>query len=208
MRLSIHLPRDLREWPTMIYHVVYSAVLDLRYGGLLMGGLTSRYADQGANEVNNSDYGVLANVFRGRISDDDVLVDLGCGKGRVINAWLHLGYQNPMVGVELDPEVAARTRKRLARFDNVTIITGDAIEYIPTDGTVFFLYNPFDRPVWVRLKSRLEALFPKGSGVTLLYLKAEHADVFADDPKWNVEMMDVSTSKWNPSPPLAVITRA
>jgi len=208
MRLSVHWPQDLREWPTMIYHVIYGAVVDLRYGGLLMGGVKSRYADLGAVETTNSDYKVLANIFKGRVTADDVLVDVGCGKGRVINAWLHMGYRNPIYGLELDPDIAAHTEKRLARFDNVTILTGDAIENLPAHGTVFYLYNPFDRPIVEAFCQRLRTLCESAGGITVLYFKPVHLDVFADDPAWRVETMDVSTSKWNPAPPLAVITLA
>ncbi len=76
-----------------------------------------------------------------------MLVDIGCGKGRVINFWLHQGLTNRLIGLELDPDVATAAQQRLAPYRNVQIIVGDAIENLPTDGTLFYLYNPFERPI-------------------------------------------------------------
>lgn len=64
---------------------IRNAALDVRHGTLLCGWADeSPFADQGANPAGNSDYEVLYQVFAGRIEADDVLVDVGCGRGRVI----------------------------------------------------------------------------------------------------------------------------
>lgn len=64
----------------------------------------------GANGVYHTDYSVINTIFSlVPIGEQDVLVDVGCGKGRVINYWLSQGYTNKMVGLELDPQVAAQT---------------------------------------------------------------------------------------------------
>lgn len=151
MRFAVHVPRDVRAWPTWgvrIVRIVRNALIDLRYGGLLAGELKSRFSDRHAVETANSDYVGMSYMFEGRIKDSDVLVDVGCGKGRVINSWLHSGYRNKMIGLELDDEVAERTRRRLRKFDNVTIVTGDAVENIPPSGTLFYMYHPFGEPSW------------------------------------------------------------
>jgi len=94
--------------------VARNMAMDLRYGALLSGTIKSRRS--GASNVANSQYSVLPPIFDGRIGRDDVLVDVGCGKGRVINWWLSRGLRNRIVGIELEPEVASATAKRLARY--------------------------------------------------------------------------------------------
>jgi precorrin-6B methylase 2 len=74
-------------------------------------------------------------IFVGRIEPNDVLVDVGCGKGRVTNWWLSQGLRNRMVGIELDPDVASATEKRLRRFSNVTILNEDATAWMPDDAS-------------------------------------------------------------------------
>ena len=118
---------------------------DLRYGGALRGDIRSRYRRAGAYNVVNSPYSVLPHVFRGRIGPQDVLVDVGCGKGRVINWWLDQGLRNRMVGLEIDPAVASATARRLSAFGNVMIIHDDATTGVPDDATLLYMYNPFDR---------------------------------------------------------------
>jgi tRNA A58 N-methylase Trm61 len=129
-------------------------------------------------------------IFKGRISKTDVLVDVGCGKGRVINWWLSRGFRGRMFGIELDPGVAEATRQRLSKYKNVTIITADVCESIPEDATVFYLFNPFKPDVMERFKNRLFEVFAK-RGVTVLYYNPWYVDVFKKDPNWTVEEVDL-----------------
>jgi trans-aconitate methyltransferase len=87
---------------------------------------------------------VLRDIFAEvPISDEDVLVDVGCGEGRVINFWLSRGLKNPIIGLEFVASVAQRAKARYRKYPNVSIIEGDAIANTPANGTIFFLYNPF-----------------------------------------------------------------
>ena len=171
----------------IIYWSWQTLYLDLRYGGMLKGVIPIRHAQSGAYDTVNSPYSILPHLFAGRIHEADVLVDVGCGRGRVINWWLSRGYRNQIIGIELDAAVAAATRQRLQRFANVTILSGDAIELLPVAGTVFYFYNPFNAAVMRRFKDRLFELFSKNRNVTLFYWNPEHLDVFETDPRWQIE---------------------
>ena len=97
------------------------------------------------------------------VEESDVLVDVGCGKGRVIISGLGRGFTNRIVGLELDEDVAAATRKRLTSYPNVTVLTGDAVENLPEDGTLFYLFNSFEQPIVTRFKARWSSC-SRGSG--------------------------------------------
>lgn len=167
-------------------------VWDLWYGGPC-GGVVSPRASLGASETSGVDYEQLAYLFdpkRVPIQPTDVLVDVGCGKARVINFWLLSGFRNPMMGIEIKQSVALRARNRLRRFPNVTIVVGDAVTNLPSDATVFYLYNPFQRPVMQRFKQQLEEQFGSRGNVTIVYCLCLDLDLFDGDPRWAIEMID------------------
>lgn len=165
---------------------IWNVVYDLRFGALLRGDLATRYADLGAYDTTNTPYLALSLLFSGeKITADDVLVDVGCGKGRVINWWLNKGISNAIIGLELDPDVAARTRDRLQRYPNVTIISGDAVENLPAAGTLFLVANPFDRKVVERFKERVLEL-QRPDRTRIFYYNSESVDIFESDPRFIV----------------------
>jgi SAM-dependent methyltransferase len=85
----------------------------------------------------------------GEVGPEDVFLDLGSGKGRVVL----LAARHPfarVIGVEISEELTAISRRNLAqgrhrrRCRNVELVTADALDYpIPDDVTVVYLYNAF-----------------------------------------------------------------
>ena len=116
-----------------------------------------------------------------------MIVDVGCGKGRSLNWLLDRFPGNRIVGIELDPELCAATAKRLRRRANVTVVCGDATELIPPDGTVFYLFNPFDEPVMSRFAA---ALLERGRPATIVYYNAKFLEPFAATPRFSVRELD------------------
>lgn len=164
---------------------------DLRYGAFLGGVIPTRYAHAGAVNVANSDYGVLPHLFDGLIEDDDVLVDVGCGKGRVLNWWLRFYPRNRIVGIELDGEVAGKTRHRLRMHSQVVIYSGNVLDNFPEEGTIFYLFNPFDRTLMRQFLARFFASRSqeRRKPRKILYYNCVHADLFADDDRLRTRML-------------------
>jgi hypothetical protein len=87
---------------------------------------------------------------RHEVSPNDVLVDVGAGKGRVLLFAVHHYAFLGVVGVELLPELAAvaRANVRARPTDEqarMTIVEADAASWtVPDDATVFHLFNPFE----------------------------------------------------------------
>jgi SAM-dependent methyltransferase len=165
----------------------WNIAYDLRFGEILRGDIPTRFSELGAERSSNISYYALSLIFKGEsIAPEDVLVDVGCGKGRLINWWLSRRLRNQIVGLEIDPEIAAHTRHRLRKYRNVTIVTGDGIENLPADGTLFFLFNPFQESVVNRFKERILQL-PRRNQIRIYYYNCAHADVFENDPRFSVE---------------------
>ena len=112
MKLS-RLPRILKN-----------LVIDFYFGGSLRGQETTKFAHLGAHNIGAADYDDLDRIFpKGTIQPNETLVDLGSGKGRVLNWWaMKHGQHNKIVGVEIDPHWAERSRARLVRYPAVQVI--------------------------------------------------------------------------------------
>jgi hypothetical protein len=164
--------------------LVRNVYLDLRYTGEFLGGTQqTRFAEQGATDVANSGYLETLAIFRGIVEQDDVLVDVGCGKGRALVSWLHLGLKNQLVGVELDEIVADATRRRFRRYPQVEIVTGSIVENLPRHGTLYFLFNPFSSSVMRDFKNRLESV-GNDESVRVIFHGCQGVSVFRGDDRW------------------------
>jgi SAM-dependent methyltransferase len=191
--------RTRRDWARLLWfqHVVKGRLginhvrnwaMDMRYGGFAGGTVPSSRDDEGMLGFTAVDYEQLGKVFNARngleLRPDDVLVDVGCGKGRVINWWLGRGLENRIYGLELEERLAAQARRRLARWPNVTIVTGDALENLPADATLIWMFNPFWAPVVERFKERLVDVYGLDSRVRIVYFMPMFERIFADDPRF------------------------
>lgn len=93
---------------------------------------------------------VLRRVFRMiEVGPDDVFLDLGAGKGRVVVQAAHLPFRR-VIGVEISETLSAQARRNVDRrrrrlaCPSVEIVTADASAYsIPDDVTVVYMFNPF-----------------------------------------------------------------
>jgi SAM-dependent methyltransferase len=174
--------------------IVRNAVRDLRYGGLLGGTVRTRYAHLGAHDIGNADYDDLAILFSELdVTPEDVLVDVGCGKGRSTNWFLSRFPRNTIYAIELDPDIFAATAKRLHKHANVKLLCGDATELLPTDGTIFYLFNPFDEAVMGRFIEALLTLKPAAEGAkptTVIYYNYKFLDLFRDNPRFTVRLVE------------------
>jgi SAM-dependent methyltransferase len=181
----------LKRTYIILKHYIHHAVLDLRYGGkILRGSKKSPFSHLGAYPTANSDYLALSKLFQKvKIKDTDVIVDIGCGKGRVFNYLLSLKIRNKMIGVELDQQIAEETKNRLKKYKNIKIIHGDILENIPYDATIFYMFNPFDENIMYNFKKQIEEIF-KGRKITIIYYNPKHISLFYNDLQWHVEIFD------------------
>ena len=142
---------------------VRNVALDIRYCGRPLRDLrsTSGISDS-AFAPHSADYQTLRQILRKfPINQDDVFTDVGCGHGRVL---IEAARQSPgaqVVGVEIDPRVAATAHAVSRRYPNITVIDGAAPEAMPAETTYAFMFNPFPGSVVLDVLAKL-ARQPRG----------------------------------------------
>jgi SAM-dependent methyltransferase len=124
--------------------------------------------------------------------DRYTFLDVGAGKGRaMLIAALHPFRE--VVGIEMNPTMAAIARANIAIFENdpntpalapLSLIEADALEApLPSTPTLAFMFHPFEAPVVRHFIARVEQHYADRPGsFDLLYVNAEHANVLDRNP--------------------------
>ena len=82
-------------------------------------------------------------------------------------------------------------KKRLSKYQNVEIITANATEFIPKEGIIFYLFNPFDRNLIAKFCNTFKMNFHNKKYVQIIYYNCTAIDVFEKDSFWNVNYIDL-----------------
>lgn len=119
---------------------------------------------------------------------DDVFLDLGCGKGRVI---CRVGKEpiKKSVGVEFRDDLVEIANDNAAqlkgRQTQVEVVCGDACDYDFTDVTVVFMYEPFGWKTLRRVLANIEeSLRSNPRSVRVLFSRTERFGVVLDMCDW------------------------
>lgn len=120
---------------------------------------------------------------RGGVSDDDVFLDLGSGKGRVVLLAARYPFKR-VIGVELAPHLTAVARRNVDRFRpalrcrEVELVTADIVRYrVPDDVSVVYMFNPFHGPVFdAAIGALIASVDRRPRAVRLIYRRPENHD--------------------------------
>jgi SAM-dependent methyltransferase len=119
---------------------------------------------------------------------DDVFVDFGCGKGRVV-CFAALQGIKKVIGVELRKELAefvqwyVRTRTLPVP---VEIYNGDAATFMSDEATIFYLFNPFGQKTVREVVNNIsESLAVHPRGIRIVYNNCVYARCL-DNTGWLV----------------------
>ena len=119
------------------------------------------------------------------IKDDSVLVDLGCGKGRVLLVASEFGL-NKVKGVEFATELCKIANINARIFKTKTgvktefeIIESDASKYeINSKDDIFFLFNPFDDSILIEVLQNIDnSLIRNPRRIIIIYLNPQHKKI-------------------------------
>ena len=105
-------------------------------------------------------------VALARVTDTDVVYDLGCGDGRILE---YASAAKKLVGIEYNAQTFKLAQKRLLGRKNVQLINGDLFEHDYADADVVFLYLYPGPGMLGKLASRLKSLRPGARVVSYLH---------------------------------------
>lgn len=185
-------PIPLSRTPFQAAENIY---LDLRYGRKLLDGeKLSPFYEQGCFHTQSVEYEELKNVFSyWPLKDSDAVMDIGCGRGRIFNYLLSRKFKGHLYGAEIDPEIAAFTEKRLKPYSNVTIFTGNALDYMREDVTIYFLFNPFNEKHMEQFVKKIQKIH---DSVRIIYYYPQFLSLILAQPGFRgTEVTYYSTSR-------------
>jgi hypothetical protein len=115
-----------------------------------------------------------------RMTPEDVFVDIGAGKGRVICFMAGLKLKK-VVGVELDPVLRDAARKNIERLkvrnSPIELAAVDAADYDVSEGTVFFFFYPFKHTTFNRVLQNIKkSLGTHPRSVRLVYRSCSYRE--------------------------------
>lgn len=118
--------------------------------------------------------------------EDYTLIDIGCGKGRVLMLASEFGLR-AVAGVELDAALVAVAERNLARWkatphacSSVSVTHADALAFeLPPTPVLLYLFNPFDAHLVQLFLDRLEAFSAtRAAPIDVIYGHPAHAALF------------------------------
>jgi SAM-dependent methyltransferase len=170
-----------------LYHDIYGAIKYRiqTFSPILLAHLTITGTDISKSSpyeaVNYYLLEKLLTAFR-RLSASTSIVDLGCGKGRVMVVAAYFGF-NHITGIdfakELCEEAAGNMKKTQQLIPGIqwNVIHANVLDYaITPEDAVFFMFNPFIEETLDSFLNRLEAScksFPRKT--YFLYASPQHA---------------------------------
>ena len=123
--------------------------------------------------------------LRGREFSDSVLVDLGCGKGRVLLVGSEFGFRK-VIGVEFSPDLCRLAEENISTYysrrrkpTEIQIVNADVTNFeIPPDANVLFLFAAFDGLVLEQVTQNIvvsREKFPHE--IWVIYVKASCGEI-------------------------------
>jgi len=198
-RLATRGPLDTALYSySVARNAALSAYVDLRYAKKLARTRITNDSNKEHHAIQHSAWHFLDSIFQQvTILPDDVLVDVGCGDGRVIAYWLSLGLRNKMVGIEIDRAAALDTQRRFKDRANVTIINDSAEKCADQcGGALFYLFNPFSGETLTSFEQVVRTINPR-----IVFYCYNDLSAFSD---WKIEKYNQDQDQqWR----FAVLTR-
>jgi hypothetical protein len=128
------------------------------------------------------------------VGPDDVFIDFGSGKGRVVYQAAQFPFKR-VIGVEIAEELNCiarynidHNRDRLVCGD-VELVTEDAVSYqVPDDVTVAYFYHPFEGRIFARVIDNLVASLDRNPRqLRIIYVYPKGANYLLENDRFELE---------------------
>jgi len=162
--------------------VVGDLRLNIRTQGALNVG-SARGRNQDAVGYDTITHAAIKKAIRlVRPRRDDVVYDLGCGKGRAVCHFARCRTRK-VVGIELCEELCqvarANVRRMRKRRSPVEIRHVDAALADISDGTIYYMFHPFGQSTLLDVLENIKKTHDLANEkVTIIYTNAQHAEAF------------------------------
>lgn len=132
------------------------------------------------SEEDDSNYGydptpyiVLEEMLKtGLLDEDDVLVDYGCGKGR-LGFFLHNQTGCRVIGLDHSKRMIKKANKNLENYgscDEIQFIHTKAEEYLPDENANrFYFFNPFSSKVFSKVLKNIQESYEKNPREIIIF---------------------------------------
>ena len=146
---------------------------------------------EGATGSQSTPYLVLDTVFQDAVfTAEDSLIDVGCGKGRVLAYLLKRKCPCKLSGIELNPEVAAIGQGWAEKYPNVNIMCGDAFQLDYNPYSIIYMGRPFEPELFLQFIEMLEQTLKHP--IKLYYWVEQQSGHYLDDRRgWTLEKRDI-----------------
>lgn len=122
----------------------------------------------------------VLSTFR-KFSKATALVDLGCGKGRVMVVSVFFGFVT-VTGIDFAKELCVEAKKNMARIEPLfkkiewDVICKDVLNYeIRNTDSVFFMFNPFEKEILEKFLQKIDISLKKAPRtIWFLYASPVH----------------------------------
>lgn len=128
-------------------------------------------------------YDILEQIFEAfPLSPSDVLVDYGCGKGR-LNYYVHHRFGCGTVGIEYNPQYCSDAQVNLTTYTDkekelIQFHCCKGEDYVVQDcDTVFYFFNPFSEAIFCKVVNRILTSYeqnPRTMTIMLYYPSDEY----------------------------------
>ena len=144
-------------------------------------------------------YDTYLRIFNAlKLTASDVVVDLGCGKGRIVCTAACYPIAAAL-GVEIDPALYREAQVNIEQMRwaraprRVECISATEFDY--DEVTVAILFHPFGKETWRKVLDRIEAsLVRNPRSFRIVYINPEYLDVLVERPWLKFE------KQWTPGP--------
>ena len=97
------------------------------------------------------------------MNEDDVVVDYGCGKGR-ISFFINDQIGCKVIGIDHSERLLEMANRNLERYGgdgNIVFIHSKAEEFIPDEANRFYFFNPFSTKIFRQVLRRIEESYKR-----------------------------------------------
>ena len=122
-----------------------------------------------------------------KLNKDDVFIDFGCGKGRVVFL-VAMQKLKKVVGVEFNQtliDIAKKNLKNL-KLNNtpIELFQGDAVNFDVKDGTVFYMFNPFGLKTFAKVLDNIKKSMSSNPRIIRLLYRNSIYRSLLDETDW------------------------